>query len=268
MTAPRISHNKMESALKIQLRVIGAIILRDMRTRFGRTYLSFAIQVGWPLTHLAVVMIAYLLAHKIAPVGTDVTVFPASGLLPYILCLYPARMTMLGIAANKPLLMFPVVKSPDLVFARAILEVITAFCVFLIFVLVLLPFDPDIVPPDPATAMMALFATVYLGVTFGFFSAMIFSIFRMWLPAQIGILMIMYFASGALFVTDTLSQSTLDILWFNPLFHCVQWLRSAYYLDYGNGMISPVYVLVVSTAFLAAGFLLERLARGRMLVAA
>ncbi len=176
------------------------------------------------------------------------------------------RMTMLGIVSNKPLLMFPIVKAPDLVIARAILEIIAAFCVFIIFILAILPFVPEIIPPEPATAMMALFATIYFAIAFGFVGAVLYALFPIWLAVQIGLILLMYFSSGALFNSHILAQSTQDILWFNPLYHCVEWMRSAYYLDYGDETISRTYLLAISTVLLMEGLVLERLTRGKVLM--
>lgn len=255
----------LSAALQIQGRVIGALILRDMRTRFGRTYLSYVIQVGWPTAHMLVLLGSYMLAHRFVPVGEDVAVFPVTGILPYMLCLYPARMTMLGIAANRGLLTFPVVQVPDLIIARIILEMITAFCVFMLLMLILLPFDPDIIPSDPAAAIMAIFATLYFSLSFGFVGAVMYSLTRMFLPVQVGLLLLMYFTSGAFFIPATMPVAFQNLIFYNPLFHCVEWLREAYYQDYGNGMLSPAYLLGFSTVLLLLGFASERLVRGKVL---
>ncbi len=68
----------------------------------------------------------YILGHKVAPIGDDPAVFAFTGLVPYIMCLYPARFTAMTVMQNKPLLNFTVVKPIHLVVARAILESLTA----------------------------------------------------------------------------------------------------------------------------------------------
>src|SRR5262245_32923943 len=116
-------------ALKVQSQVVGALMLRDMRTRFGRSFLGYVITVFWPLTHLLSIMCIYLLIRRIYPIGTSPAVFLATGILPYVLCLYPARMITMCLVINQPLLYFPVVKSFDVIAARSIVEVVTAFWV-------------------------------------------------------------------------------------------------------------------------------------------
>ena len=256
---------KVPGALQVQARVIGALILRDMRTRFGRSYLGFVIAIGIPLGHLLTLLVSFLVAQRFVPLGTDRNVFPATGILPYMIVLYPARMTMLAIQANKPLLMFPIVTSSDLIIARAILEVLAAFAVFLIFFAMMSIFDPNIIPPDPATAMIAIFATIYFGFSLGYLSAVLYALTQATLFIQIVLLIGLYISSGAFFIPTALPASIQNVLWFNPLLHSVLWLRSAYYENYGANLLSPIYLIGVSTSVLLIGIASERLTRGKIL---
>jgi capsular polysaccharide transport system permease protein len=238
-----------------------------MRTRFGPSFFGYVIIVGWPLTHLLILMSVYLLARRLTPIGTSAAVFLGTGILPYILCLYPARMIMLSLHQNAPLLYFPIVKSFDVIVARGILETITAFWVVVIFCSILFLFGVDVMPVHPEQAFMAVFATIYLAFAIGFFSAVIYKVFKAWVAVQIGLLILMYLTSGALFVPSALSASIQNALWFNPLLHSVEWLRSAYYDGYGYGLLSRDYLLGFATVVLALGFLAERSIRGVLLQA-
>ncbi len=240
-------------------------MLRDMRTRFGRSLFGYVFIVMWPLAHLLILMTVYLLVRRITPVGTSAAVFLATGILPYILCLYPSRMIMMSLAQNAPLLYFPIVKSFDVIVARGLMEIITAFWVTTIFCIILFLFGVDIFPTHPEQALLAIFATIYLAFSLGFLGAVIFKVFKPWMVVQIIFLIVMYLTCGALFVPSALSESAQNILWFNPLLHCVEWLRSAYYDAYGYGLLSKPYLLGYSTVVLATGLLLERSIRGIIL---
>ncbi len=254
-------------AITIQARVIGALILRDMRTRFGRTFFGYVIMVAWPLTHLLGLMTIYLVVRRALPIGTSAPVFLGTGILPYILCLYPARMIMMALVQNHPLLYFPVVKSFDVILARGILEIITAFWVTVLFCIVLYIFDVDFMPVYTEEAILAVFATIYLAFSIGFVSAVLFKMMRAWVAILILLLILMYFSSGALFMPSTLPENVQYWLWFNPLFHSVEWLRSAYYEGYAYGMLSRGYLIGFATALLFLGMLAERSMRGFLLQA-
>jgi len=257
----------LSDALAVQGRVIGALLLRDMRTRFGRTFMGYVIIVAWPLSHLLLLMGVYLLTRRVAPLGTSVPVFLATGVLPYILCLYPGRMTMLCLVQNQPLLHFPIVKTTDVILARGILEILTACWVTVIFALLLYLTGVEIWPIHYQKAIFAIIATMYLGFGIGFFGAIMYKLVRAWLAIQIGLLITMYITSGVFFIPTSLHEDIQFYLWFNPLLHSVEWLRSAYYDGYGYGMLNQEYLIGFATILIFIGMLIDRFIRGRLLLA-
>jgi capsular polysaccharide transport system permease protein len=254
-----------ENPLFIQARVVGALVLRDLRTRFGRTFIGSTIVVLWPLSHLGILMTAYLITRRVIPLGTDATVFVGTGVLPYILFLYPGRMIMLSVLQNKTLLGLPVVKSPDIILARSIVEVVAAFWVTAIFFLILYLCGVEVITHRIEDAILAILATVYLGFSNGWVGAVMYGIVRAWLAAQIGILIGLYLTSGVFFIPTNLPERLRDIIWYNPLLHAVEWLRSAYFDGYGYGMLSRSYLFFAASFILFVGLLLERALRGRLL---
>lgn len=254
-----------ETAIAIQTRVVGALVLRDMRTRFGRTFFGSLIIIAWPLTHLFILMAAFLLARNVIPIGTDSAVFIGTGVLPYILCFYPGRMIMFAVMQNKTLLELPAVKTPDIILARCIVEVIAAFWVTCLFAITLYLFGVDVIPHRLDDAILAILATVYLGLAIGWLGAVMYAAVRAWLMVQIGWLIGMYFTAGVFFIPTNLPEKFRNILWYNPLLHAVEWLRSTYYDGYGYGMLSKSYLLVSATLILFTALLVERTIRGRLL---
>lgn len=254
-------------SLSVMTRVIAALILRDMRTRYGRHFSGWLIMVLWPLGHLCFLGLGYLMAHRIAPFGSSITVFIGTGVLPYILCFYPARMIMLCLVQNQPLLQFPPVQPIDIVLARSTLEIINGFWVVSLFCFGLYAFDVDFLPHDYTEAVLAIMSTIYLGFSIGFISAILYKLVRAWLAVQIGLLILMYIASGAFMPIWSLPQWMRTILWFNPLVHSVEWLRAAYYETTAYGIISKSYLIGYSTVLIFIALVLERAVRGRLMQA-
>jgi capsular polysaccharide transport system permease protein len=252
------------SIIGVQIRVLRALLLRDTRARFGAGFFGYLVAIGIPFIHLVCLMILPLIVDQIAPIGTDYALFVATGVLPYILCLYPARMTMLCLADSASLLGFPIVKPLDVIAARAILEIAVALTVTVLFLLVLLVIGIEVVPHDHAEATAAILSTIYLGVSIGTISAILLRVARTWLFIQIGLLILMYVTSGTFFWSRSLPAEIRQIIWYNPLFHCVEWMRLSYYEGYGDELLSRHYLLGVSTGILFASVLLERLIRGRL----
>ena len=256
---------RRDSPIAIQARVIYALILRDMRTRFGRSFVGYLVILGWPLSHLLFLLGLYSILRNYVPIGTNSTVFIGTGILPYILCLYPGRMIMTSVVMNRPLLGFPVIKASDLIFARAIVETITAFWVVAILCVILYLLDIDFMPNRIEDAVAAILATVYLGLALGWMGAVMFAWFKAWLGVQIALLLTMYFSSGVFFIPSRLSANLQTILYFNPLMHSVEWLRSAYYDGYGYGLLDRAYLIGYATVILVWAMTIERAIRGRLL---
>ncbi len=247
-------------------RIVLAFMLRDMRTRFGRSYVSYLLSIGWPLVHLLVMFIAYLLTHKIAPIGDDPSVFAATGLAPYILALYPARFTAMAAFQNKQLLLFPIVSPFQLILARAILEAISAFFVFIIFFFGLVLMGLAEPPPDVYLASVVIVATIYFSIGLGVFGVVLCSFHFL-----IGILTIIFFviglylASGAIIPMSLVPPAIKNILWYNPLYQAVGLLRSAYFGGFNADTYSVSYIVLVASGLLMLGLGGERLVRGRFL---
>ncbi len=257
---------RVARSLRAQGRIVGALMLRDMRTRFGHSHLSFLVALAWPLSHLFSLFLPFVYFAKFVPLGGSPSVYIATGVAPYILCMYPARMVSMAITVNQPLLMFPIVKTTDIILARMVVEILSALIVIVIFVFILAAFEVEIIPPDPAIAIAALFASILLGVALGVLNVVVVSIFKFWQFIFLAVMIIMWVTAGATTVQVNYSEQTRYLLSFNPLMHLVIWMRSAYYGDYSAIPLSKSYVLGVVFGALLLGFAGDRLLRGRVLL--
>ena len=265
MTDMSVVSPNISSAFQIQRRIIKALMLRDMKTRFGRSYVGYLIAIIWPLSHMMMIMGAQFVVGRVVPIGTDLTIFCATGILPYILCLYPARMMMGAVVTNKPLLLFSIVKTTDMLISRAILETLSAFMVAFIFMAILYSFNVDLTPIDTSEAIWAVFASIYVGIACGFLNAILFVVFKApYNIAFIVITILLYATSGSLLLSSSWPVEVRDILWFNPMFQLVEWMRTAYYDGYANSSLSRTYTLSFATICLFLGLVGERAFRGRL----
>ena len=264
-TTQKTDVTSLNHILSTQYRVIGAILLRDMRTRFGRTHFGYLISVGWPLSHLIVLTGINYYLQKVVPMGTNPTIYAGTGLLPYILCLYPSRFMTTAVIENRTLLLFPIVKSLDLIYARIVLTLTIAFNVVVAFLILVSLAGIDFYPPNPARAIGGVLATVYLGISFGVVNAVFACIIPGWIIISIIFMILMYFSSGAVMQIDRLPESLQQILAINPLMHSVDWVRSSYFEGYGENRLSEAYLLGYATFNLLVGLAAERLFRGRVL---
>lgn len=252
-------------AVREQTTVVGALILRDMRTRFGRTHLGFVIAILWPLSHMGFIMLGYLLANRVAPIGNSSTMFVATGVLPYILFFYPARLMMISALIARPLLHFPVVKFTDIMMARICLEVVSAAAILVIFSLVLAMSGVDIMPLHPENVAIGIAVTIFMGIGFGCFNMVMCIIVKPWALISLLLMIFSYATAGALVLPGMLSQQTRYLLSYNAVYQSIALLRSGYYDGFYDENIDPWYVFGLGLLGLIAGFLCERIMRGRIL---
>jgi capsular polysaccharide transport system permease protein len=247
-------------------RIFVAVLIRDMSTRFGASPWTYIIAIGWPLSHVVSIFCVYIFANSIAPIGDDPAIFVATGVAPYVLSLYPARWMSLTIAQNHPLLLFPVVRPILLIAARAALEMMSTLLVFALFFGGLWAAGYATWPHNIYIAAAAIALTVGFGVSMGLAHIVMVTFFRQGGVIFLVIIMLILYVGSGVFAPSIFSSSEYtQYLWFNPLYHCVGLLRSAYYDAYSTGQFTPYYVLYVIACLIFIGLVTERLTRGRIL---
>lgn len=248
-------------------RVVYAVMLQDMRTRFaGGGYLGFLVSIGWPLAHLVFLVVVRALVSVIAPAGDSPAIFYGTGILPYILCFYPGRMMNIVMLQNRAMLVLPEIAPMNLIIARALLEILIALIVTLIFFCGAALYGIDFMPNDPIVAAEAIAVAIYLGIGIGVFNVVFGTLVgQFYQVAYLLIMLGLLTASGAYIPLIYAPDRFKRWLEWNPLYHVVNWLRSAYYVDNTMIEVDRLYLIGGASIFLALGLLGERLLRGKLL---
>jgi capsular polysaccharide transport system permease protein len=245
-------------SLRAQANVLNALVLRDMRTRFGGSHWGYAIAVAWPCAHIFVIVATLTLRGFVAPLGDSVLLFVASGVAPYITFMYMSRKIMEGLSLNKPLTYFPAVTLLDVILSRTIVECVSAwatlFCVFLI----LEGIGVAAVPVYPAEALLAFMATILVSAGMGIINANIVAYFPGWMVGYILFTIAGYSASGVFFLPDLMPGWVYDALAWNPMLQCIAWFRAAFYPGYGD-RVAKLYVILLGVCLIGIGLATERL---------
>jgi capsular polysaccharide transport system permease protein len=266
LTITKVLESRLVAAVRLHARVVAALMLRDMRTRFGRTHWHYLIQIGWPLSHLIVLVAAFSFANRILPFGTDSIMFISTGALPYILCFYPARLSALTFMQNRAVLSFPIVQTIDLMLARVILEALSACLVCIIYCFGLWALDIDFLPQDMSLALTGVYAAIFFGISLGVFIMMLSSLFGFGgYIVFIMLMIVLYMTSGVYMPIVGLNDQIRFFQSLNPLVHLVEWIRLAYFEMHTSVELSKGYILFLSGALLVTGLAGERLFRGKVL---
>jgi len=245
-------------------RILGAVLIQDMRSRFGHSHLGYLIAIAWPLSHIGVITLAYLLKVAVAPVGDSPTMFVGTGVVPYILCLYPGRVLATVIPQNRQLLNIPLIQPFHLIFGRCILETLNAVIVLALFMSVVSLFDVDILPADTTEASKAIGAAVFLGIGLGVFNVIMCALVgQFFLIFFILVMVALYIFAGVYLPPSAMPENLREYMAYNPLLQLVEWLRSAYYTSYDSELINKSLILWVGGISLTLGLIGERFLRGK-----
>ncbi|WP_244910374.1 ABC transporter permease [Agrobacterium rosae] len=253
------------AALKQSLNVMNAVVLRDIRTRFFDHGLGFLIVPLWPLAHLLILLLIYQLAGRQTPYGTSLNVFFATGLIPTLLFMYVSRFMALSVLLNKPMLSFPAVHVFDILAARAFLETIAAALTLFMTILLLWLYGDNPWPFDLEQAVLAYLSTLALAIGVGAFVGVLTMFFPIIATAYALLMICVYISSGTLFVASNLPSSISTPLAWNPIFHCVEWMRTAYFETYSDRLLDRYYPVSFGVFALFIALVLERVFRRVMI---
>ncbi len=120
---------QMWQALKVQSRVIRASILRETRTRFGRSKLGYLWALFEPMAYILTLLAIFSAMDRGSPIpGIDLAMFFFSAIIPWLMFARISGAVSRAIKSSKALLTYPQVKGIDIMLALLILE----FCTLLL----------------------------------------------------------------------------------------------------------------------------------------
>lgn len=250
-----------DNPLVIQCRVLYALVLHDIKTRFFGSGWGYFIALAWPTTHLSILVTLHAFNLIGGYFGDSVILYSASGVLPFIAWLYMARYIMHGIANNKSFMQYPLINAVDVAFARIFLEFMTIFVITVLLCVLMIFLQIDVMPRDPAQAALGLLSACLVGIGFGVF----FGVISMLTPLIGTFFMVFivgaHLTSGAMLPIENLPPQITNILWYNPLLHSIEWIRVSYWQDYPSHLLNKTYAIGSGVGLLALGLGLERMIR-------
>ena len=249
------------SSFRIQLDVIHALVLHDIKGRYLGSGLGYLVTIIWPAAHLAILITIFVVTGRVVPNGNSALLYVATGVYPFIVWSYVGRFTMMTALQNRAFLSYPIIRPMDLIVARIILELNTAFIILVWLIAFLMLAGINVVPNDPARAAIGILAAATVGVGFGVLGAVFTFLVPYFFMAYVVVIIVFYPTSGIVINPETMPAGIGDLFYWNPVLHCVEMVRSAYYPDYAIRLLDIRYPFVLGLSALALGLVLERLLR-------
>ncbi|MDX5594358.1 ABC transporter permease [Pseudovibrio sp. SPO723] len=251
----------MENVLLIQTRVVGALVLRETRTTFGNSQLGYFWAIANPALGIAVLVGLFSMIGRVPPYGDSLALFFATGLLTFELYKKLSSSLMGVFDSTKGLLAYPLVAETDVVLARALLIFATYIFIMFLFYGTLILFDLASYPRNADQVLLAVLATSLLGVGAGLVNAVLMRLWSTWKQIEGILSRPLFFISGIFFIPSAFPPSMVNLISWNPVLHCVEWVREGYYPNYNSVVLNKPYLLSIALTLLLVGLGAERLYR-------
>jgi capsular polysaccharide transport system permease protein len=250
-----------------QWRVIMALLLRETRTRFGRSQFGYAWVIFEPLAHIGIMiaLISIVSHSRIPPIGESFALFYFTGIIPYHLFIHTVGHLMHSVPENRPLLQLPRVKVIDVYFARAILELLTEVCVSILLLCGFVFFGLSIIPINPIGVIFALLLIWLTAFGLGLISAVLARYFSGWARVWGAITSILYFTSGTFYIPRMMPEWMRDILVWSPTLQAIEMVRVNYFIEPYPHWLDVGYLAKCALVAMVIGLVLERLYRNKIL---
>lgn len=241
-------------SLVIQIRVIGALIMREIITRYGRHNIGFMWIFVEPMMFTTGVITVWSLVHSHAT-RLPLVPFVVTGYSTILLWRNTVGRCGDAIEPNRALLHHRNVRVLDLFIARLILEIAGASISLmtlstLLAVTGLMPLPDDVLKMMVGWLLLAWFSMA-LGMVIGSLSAVWQPVERMWHVFSYLFLPL----SGAFFLVDWLPARVQVLALLLPTVDCTELLREGFFGASIHAHYDLFYVIVVNVALSFAALL-------------
>lgn len=247
-----------ESPWKITRRVIGALLLRELLTRYGRNNIGFLWLFVEPMLFVLIVTAVWTATKGIHGSTLPIVAFALTGYSSLLLWRGMPGRCMGAVKSNRALLHHRQVTIMDVYFARILLEfmaVTTSFVALAVAFYCMGAIDP----PENALQVLAGWLLLAwfgagLGMTVGGLSEKFLVVRRLWGPFHY---LLMPF-SGVAYVADALPPNAREIVLYLPMLNALEYLREGWFGSLIHAHYDLTYVLVFNLVLTFFGLSLVR----------
>jgi ABC-type polysaccharide/polyol phosphate export permease len=242
-------------AWAVQRRIIGALLMREVMTRFGRHNIGFLWLFVEPMLFTLGITAMWTVANMTHGSNLPITAFALTGYSSVLLWRNMPSRCISAIMPNLALMHHRNVKIFDIFSARLLLEAAGASISFAVLTLTfiavgMLKPPEDVLQVLAAWLMLAWFGAS-LGILLGALSEQYELVEKLWHPAAY----LLFPLSGAAFMVDAMPKVAQDYLLYLPMVNGVEYLREGYFGSLVHAhydiMYMGIFCLCLSIAALA-----------------
>lgn len=237
-------------------RIIGALIVREMVTRYGREGLGFLWIIGEPLVFCFGVMLLWSLMKPEYEHGIRLAPFVMTGYMCILLFRHMLAACAGALQANVGLLHHRIVRPLHLYISRALLELGGGTAAFAVVYIVLLVVG-SVSPPHDILLVFSgylILALISLGFSMTFSALIIrFEVLDRVLPV---VMYIMIPLSGSFVMVDWIPAEYRHLYLINPLPHTIEMVRAGVFGEFIPTHYDPLYAIAWGVGLTFVGLVL------------
>lgn len=242
-----------------RLRVLSALVIREMNKKFGRSTGGYLWALAEPLGGILLLSVAFSLALRTPPLGSSFMLYYATGVIPFSMFNTMSKGVAGAVKTNKGLLNYPVVTVLDAVFAKFVLNFMTILFVAVALVSGIIYLQGLYVNLDLGPIALAFGLSALLGLGVGTLNCVLFGLYPTWSNVWSVLTRPLFILSTIFYTFESAPAAFQKMLWWNPLVHIIGVMRTGFYGAYHPGFISLPYVVGISLSlFVIGAYLLRR----------
>lgn len=250
----------------IQVRVIKALMLRELTTRFGRENIGFLWVMVEPLLFAGLIALLWRATKGPSEYGVDIIAFVVSGYIPMVLFRSSINRSVSSFTANASLMYHRQIKILDIILVRFLIEFIGHMMAYLFIVILLTTLGFFPIPYDIGFLILGWMYFSLFTISIALVVAPLSEtseVVEKFIPVT-NYMMIPL--SGAFFLVGSLSPGLANAALYSPPVHAMEMMR----LGIFGPSIKPHYDFIYPLQFclpvMAIGLLLCRAVRRRLVV--
>lgn len=261
---PAVPAGSFMRSLAIQRRVIGALLMREVITRFGRDNLGVLWLVGEPMLFTLGVAGLWAAAGMNHGAGIPIVAFAITGYSSVLVWRNTVNRCSSAIQANLNLLYHRNVRTTDVMVTRILLEVAGATGSFLVLSIFFMSIEWLSTPVDLLQVLFGWLMLVWFGaslaLTMGALTSYSHIVERLWHPAAY----LLFPLSGAAFMVEWLPPAAQKFVLLLPMVHGVEMVREGYFGNTVRTHYDVAYMATCCLVLTLTGLFLTRDAARRV----
>jgi capsular polysaccharide transport system permease protein len=250
--------SSLRQSFAIQLRVIGALIMREIITRYGRHNIGFLWLFVEPMLFTVGVTTLWSLAGMTHGSALPITAFAVTGYSSLLLWRNCSNRAVRAVEVNTALLYHRYVKVFDLFAARLILEIVGATSSCIVLTIIFTAVGWMDAPADILTALIGWLLLAWfafgLGLVVGAVSERSEVMERVWHVMTY----LMFPLSGSGFMLDWFPSVVRNYLLMVPMVHGTEMMRHGYFGTQVHTYEDPIFLLIVDAVLFLFGLALVK----------